>query len=64
MRNNPYLPFHQLILEHGKDGSSIIHVSINKMMPGIRSVLEGSEHNDPSKQNRHVAYIPPQQISG
>jgi len=45
MRQNPLLPFHQLILEHGGKGSSVIHVSINKMMPGVRSVLEGATHN-------------------
>ena len=60
MRLNTSLPYHQLILEHGPDGSSIIHVSINKMMPGVRSVLEGSEHNA-SKYTKvdHVAYVPP-----
>lgn len=45
MRLNPALPFHQLIFEHGANDSSVIHVSINKMMRGVRSVLEGSEHN-------------------
>lgn len=45
MRKNARLPYHQLILEHGANGSSVIHVSINKLKPGIRSVLEGATHN-------------------
>ncbi len=45
MRENAELPYHQLILEHGSNGSSVIHVSINKAMPGVRSVLEGATHN-------------------
>jgi hypothetical protein len=62
MRLNPSLPFHQLIFEHGANNSSIVHVSINKMMPGVRSVLEGSEHNaSPYVKIDHVAYVPPQQ---
>jgi hypothetical protein len=39
------LPFHQLILEHDANGSSVIHVSINSLHPGLRSVLEGATHN-------------------
>lgn len=45
MRQNGALPFHQLILEHGANGSSVIHVSINRLKPGLRSVLEGATHN-------------------
>src|SRR5882762_8503471 len=45
MRQSSSLPFHQLILEHGKNGSSVIHVSWNRTKPGIRSVLEGATHN-------------------
>lgn len=60
MRNNPALPFHQLILEHGEDGSSVIHVSINDQKPGIRSVLEGATHNaEPYAKVDYVAYNPP-----
>ena len=44
MRANPCLPFHQLILEHSMT-SDIIHVSVNRLKPGIRSVLEGATHN-------------------
>lgn len=44
MRMNATLPYHQLILEHGKTGD-VVHVSMNKQMPGIRSVLEGATHN-------------------
>ena len=57
MRQNPKLPFHQLILEHSANGSSVIHVSVNRSMPGVRSVLEGSTHNaSPYIQVDHVAY--------
>jgi hypothetical protein len=57
MRNNPTLPFHQLILEHGHDGSTIIHVSINNIKPGIRSVLEGATHNsEPYVAVDHVPF--------
>lgn len=44
-RNNPTLPFHQLILEHGRNGSSIIHVSWNKDTLPERTALEGATHN-------------------
>ena len=60
MRLNPALPFHQLIFEHGANDSSVIHVSINKLMPGVRSVLEGSEHNASAYVKvDHVAFQPP-----
>ena len=60
MRLNPALPFHQLIFEHGANDSSVIHVSINKLMPGVRSVLEGSEHNASAYVKvDHVAFAPP-----
>lgn len=53
------LPFHQLILEHSASGSSVIHVSINKLHPGLRSVLEGATHNaEPYIKIDHVAYNP------
>lgn len=59
MRLNPALPYHQLILEHGQV-STVIHVSINSQMPGVRSVLEGATHNAvPYIQIEHVAYNPP-----
>jgi hypothetical protein len=45
MRNSPDLPFHQLILEHGRNGSTIIHVSWNAKKPGERHVLEGATNN-------------------
>jgi hypothetical protein len=60
MRTNPVLPYHQLILESSADGSSVIHVSINKMMPGVRSVLIGATHNAvPYTKADYVAYNPP-----
>jgi Peptidase M15 len=55
MRQNPRLPFHQLILESDPTGSSIIHVSLNKMMPGIRSVLVGATHN--ATEYQKVDYV-------
>jgi len=45
IRENPKLPFHQLILEHDANGFSILHISMNVAMPGVRSVLEGATHN-------------------
>lgn len=63
MRNNPSLPYHQLILEHGQN-STVIHVSVNKRMPGARSVLEGATHNAvPYIKIEHVDYVPPQNNS-
>jgi hypothetical protein len=60
MRNSPALPFHQLILEHGANGSSVIHVSWNRLKPGMRSVLEGATHNaEPYVKVDCVAYAPP-----
>jgi zinc D-Ala-D-Ala carboxypeptidase len=60
MRLNPSLPFHQLILEHDAQGGTIIHVSINELLPGVRSVLEGATHNaEPYVKVDHVDYIPP-----
>lgn len=59
MRNDPTLPYHQLILEHGQV-STVIHVSMNTRMPGIRSVLEGATHNaEPYIKIEHVDYNPP-----
>jgi hypothetical protein len=53
------MPFHQLILEAGSNGSSVIHVSINVRMPGVRSVLTGATHNaEPYVAADHVAYQP------
>lgn len=60
MRNNSMLPYHQLILEHGANGSSVVHISVNLDMPGVRSVLEGATHNA-SRYIKvdHVDYNPP-----
>ena len=59
MRNNPNLPFHQLILEHGANGSSVIHVSWNRTKRGVRSVLEGATHNaEPYTAVDHVPLSP------
>lgn len=56
LRNSPSLPYHQLILEHNAFGASVIHVSINKMVPGVRSVLEGAVHN--TEQYQRCSFIP------
>lgn len=56
MRLNPELPFHQLILEHTDTGETIIHVSVNKLMPGIRSCKEG--HTNNKTQYTNVFCVP------
>ncbi|TMI88323.1 MAG: hypothetical protein E6H00_12890 [Bacillati bacterium ANGP1] len=62
MRHNPSLPFHQLIYETDAHGGAIVHVSINKLMPGVRSVLIGATHNAaPYQKVDYVAYSPPPQ---
>lgn len=55
MRNNPTLPYHQLILEKGKVGH-VIHVSYNRLKPGVRSVLVGATNN--SQPYQQVSYVP------
>ena len=45
IRTNASLPFHQVILEHSANGSSIIHISCAKDKLEQRSALEGSTHN-------------------
>ena len=58
LRNSPSIPYHQLILEKGKLGY-VIHVSFNRLKPGIRSVLSGStENSTPYEQIAHVQYSP------
>lgn len=57
MRLHPSLPYHQLILEHSPNGSSVIHVSVNIARLGVRSVLEGATHNSgPYIKMDHVEY--------
>ena len=59
IRNSPSLPFHQVILEHAANGSTIIHVSINTGKVGIREALEGSTYNaSPYTSWECVAYNP------
>lgn len=59
LRLNPFLPYHQLILEHSEI-SSIIHVSLNTLAPGVRSVKEGATHNSARYINvEHAAFEPP-----
>lgn len=58
LTQNPVLPYHQLILEKGKLGY-VIHVSYNRLKPGVRSVLSGSTHNSQKYlQVAHVAFNP------
>jgi hypothetical protein len=59
MRLNSSLPFHQLILEHGENDSGVVHVSWNRLKPGVRSVLEGTTHNaEPYVKVDYVPYSP------
>jgi Peptidase M15 len=63
MRNNPTLPYHQLILEKGKVGY-VIHVSWNRLKPGVRSVLTGATNNSqPYQQAVHVEFNPSPEVS-
>lgn len=65
IRNNSSLPFHQLILERGQNGSSIVHVSWNPLKPGVRSVLQGATHNsEPYLKVDYVPYAPITAASG
>lgn len=62
IRNNPALPFDQVILEHGSSGSSIIHISCSKerLAAGVRSALEGATHNaSPYTKWEVAAYTAP-----
>jgi Peptidase M15 len=53
------LPFHQVILEHQADGTSIIHVSMALDLPGVRQALEGATHNaSPYTKWETVEYTP------
>jgi peptidase M15-like protein len=59
LRNSPSLPYHQLILEADAQGEAIIHISINKTMPGVRSVLTGATHNQSAYQKAdHIDFNP------
>jgi Peptidase M15 len=63
MRNNPTLPYHQLILEKGKVGS-VIHCSYNRLKPGVRSVLSGATNNSEKYQQiAHVEFNPSPEVS-
>lgn len=55
LRNNQTLPYHQLILEKGKLGY-VIHVSFNRLKPGVRSVLTGATNN--SQPYQTVSSVP------
>jgi Peptidase M15 len=62
MCQNPNLPYHQLILEKGKVGS-VIHVSWNRLKPGVRSVLTGATNNSqPYEQVAHVEFNPSPEV--
>jgi len=60
MRNDPTLPYHQLILEKTESGAFVIHVSLNLQKPGVRSVLLGATNNAaPYTSVYHVPFAPP-----
>lgn len=60
IRNSTSIPFHQVILEHGATGSSIIHVSYNLDKIGVRQALEGATHNASPYTSWEVATFIPQ----
>jgi hypothetical protein len=63
LRNSPTIPYHQLILERGKVGY-VIHVSWNRLKPGVRSVLSGAtENSQPYEQVSHVEFNPAPEVS-
>jgi hypothetical protein len=56
--NDPSIPYHQLILEKGTL-VYVIHISMNKLKPGVRSVLRGAtENSEPYEQIAHVEFSP------
>lgn len=62
-RNSYSLPYHQLILEKGKLGH-VIHVSFNRLKPGVRSVLVGATNNSqPYQEIGHVPFNPTGEIN-
>ena len=63
MRHSPVLPYHQLILEKGKLGY-VIHVSYNRLKPGVRSVLVGATNNsEPYQIATSVPFNPGMEVS-
>lgn len=63
LTQNPILPYHQLILEKGRLGY-VIHISYNRLKPGVRSVLSGAtENSEPYEQVQHVAFNPAPEVS-
>lgn len=46
IRKNSTLPFHQVVLEHGAMGGSVIHISYNPSKVNERKALEGATHNN------------------
>jgi len=57
IRQNPLLPFHQVILEHSANGSTIIHISMNLAKWGVRQALEGSTYNASAYSSYDVAFF-------
>jgi peptidase M15-like protein len=63
IRNNPAIPFHQVIYEHGTNGS-IIHISMN-LDVAVRQAYEGATHNSSPYIAWEVApYSPGTEIAG
>lgn len=60
IRESATIPFHQVILEHAANGSSIIHVSYNLDKMGTRQALEGATHNASAYSSWEVATFIPQ----
>jgi hypothetical protein len=55
IRMNKTLPFHQVILEHGQNGSNLIHISLNIIDLSIREALEGATYNRSGYSKHDVA---------
>jgi len=65
IRTSPTIPFHQIILEHGRDGTNVIHISMNLDDLGVRQALEGATHNaSPYTHWEVVEYTPSSATAG
>jgi len=65
IRESPTIPFHQVILETDAGGDSIIHVSMDLDLPGVRQALIGATHNaSPYSSADVVPYVPASNTAG
>ena len=63
LTQNQNLPYHQLILETGRLGF-VIHISWNRLKPGVRSVLSGAtENSQPYERVAHVEFNPSPEVN-